>query len=60
MPLLPEYEELFGNNSHMMDALQWIYVDILTFHQHAMRFFHGSSELYAALTTLTLTRTGKN
>jgi hypothetical protein len=58
MPLLPEYEELFGDNSHMIDALQWIYVDILTFHQHAMRFFQGSSELNAALATLTLTCTG--
>ncbi|OAL02432.1 C2H2 domain-containing protein [Phaeosphaeriaceae sp. SRC1lsM3a] len=42
LPLLPEYEELFGDNPHMIDALQWIYVDILTFHKHALRFFQGT------------------
>lgn len=44
LPLLPEYEELFGDNPHMIDALQWIYVDILTFHKHALRFFQGTSQ----------------
>ncbi|KAH8733175.1 hypothetical protein GQ44DRAFT_821389 [Phaeosphaeriaceae sp. PMI808] len=41
LPLLPEYESLFGDNQHLADALQWIFIDILTFHQHAIRFFQG-------------------
>jgi hypothetical protein len=44
LPLLADYESLFGENSHMIDALQWIYVDILAFHQRAIRFFQRSSE----------------
>jgi hypothetical protein len=44
LPLLSEYESLFGSNVHMIEALQWIYIDILTFHQHAMRFFQSTSE----------------
>ena len=43
LPLLLDYEELFGDNPHMIDALQWIYVDILTFHKHALRFFQSKS-----------------
>lgn len=28
----------------MIDALEWIYIDILTYHQRAIRFFQGTSE----------------
>lgn len=41
---MSEYESLFGHNPHMIDAVEWIYMDILMFHQRAIRFFHGNSE----------------
>jgi hypothetical protein len=44
MPMLVEYESLFESNAHLLDALQWIYIDILSFHRRAIRFFEGSSE----------------
>jgi hypothetical protein len=44
LPLLSEIESLFGENDHMTEALEWIYMDILNFHRHAMRFFQGKSK----------------
>lgn len=41
IPLLLEYESLFHHNPHMIDALELVYIDILEFHQQAMRFFSG-------------------
>ncbi|ORY16158.1 C2H2 domain-containing protein [Clohesyomyces aquaticus] len=41
LPMLSEYEGLFSQNPHMLHALELMYVDILEFHQHAMRFFTG-------------------
>ncbi|KAJ4353923.1 uncharacterized protein N0V89_005654 [Didymosphaeria variabile] len=42
LPLLQEYEKLFKENPYMIQALELIYIDILEFHQQAMRFFSGS------------------
>lgn len=42
--MMSEYESMFGDNSHMVKALEWIYIDILTFHQRALRFFQGTSK----------------
>jgi uncharacterized protein YhaN len=41
LPLLQEYEKLFKENPHMVEALELMYIDILEFHQQAMRFFSG-------------------
>ncbi|KAF2474163.1 C2H2 domain-containing protein [Lindgomyces ingoldianus] len=41
LPLLSEYESLFRQNPYMLQALELIYMDILEFHQHALRFFTG-------------------
>ncbi|KAL5380194.1 hypothetical protein DPSP01_007994 [Paraphaeosphaeria sporulosa] len=41
LPLLQEYEQLFKENPHMIQALELMYLDILEFHQQAMRFFSG-------------------
>lgn len=43
LPLLQEYEELFKDNPYMIQALESMYIDILEFHQQAIRFFSGSS-----------------
>lgn len=41
LPLLQEYESLFHSNPHMVKALESMYLDILEFHQHAIRFVTG-------------------
>jgi hypothetical protein len=41
LPLLSEYETVFRENPHMIHALEMMYIDILEFHQHALRFFSG-------------------
>jgi hypothetical protein len=41
LPLLQEYEALFHHNPHMLQALELMYIDILNFHQDALRFFSG-------------------
>jgi len=41
LPLLQEYEDMFDGNPHMVLALESMYIDILEFHQQAMRFFSG-------------------
>ncbi|KAJ4302641.1 hypothetical protein N0V90_001530 [Kalmusia sp. IMI 367209] len=41
LPLLQEYERLFEENPYMVQALELMYIDILDFHQQAMRFFSG-------------------
>ncbi|KAH7348115.1 C2H2 domain-containing protein [Pyrenochaeta sp. MPI-SDFR-AT-0127] len=41
LPLLSEYESLFRQNRYMVSALEMIYIDILDFHQQAMKFFSG-------------------
>lgn len=39
MPLLGQYESLFGKNPHMVRVLALMYADILEFHKRAIRFF---------------------
>lgn len=41
LPLLQEYESLFHSSPHMIQVLELIYIDILDFHQQAMRYFSG-------------------
>jgi hypothetical protein len=41
LPLLQEYESLFDHSPHMLQALELMYIDILDFHQDALRFFSG-------------------
>jgi hypothetical protein len=41
LPLLQEYEALFHHSPHMIQSLELMYIDILQFHQDAMRFFSG-------------------
>lgn len=41
LPLLKDYEQLFADNPYMVQALELMYLDILEFHQQAMRFFSG-------------------
>ncbi|KAF2680197.1 C2H2 domain-containing protein [Lentithecium fluviatile CBS 122367] len=41
LPLLQEYEDLFHHSPHMIQALVLMYIDILEFHQNAIRFFSG-------------------
>jgi hypothetical protein len=41
LPLLSEYESLFHTSPHMINALELMYIDILDFHQQAMKFFSG-------------------
>ncbi|KAF1829385.1 C2H2 domain-containing protein [Decorospora gaudefroyi] len=41
LPLLSEYDSLFHTSPHMIGALELIYIDILEFHQQAMKFFSG-------------------
>ncbi|KAH7122481.1 C2H2 domain-containing protein [Dendryphion nanum] len=42
LPLLADYEALFSNSPRMLNVLELMYMDILTFHQDAMRFFSGN------------------
>lgn len=44
LPLLQEYEALFWDNPHMIDVLEMMYMDILEFHQDALKFFSGKCE----------------
>ncbi|PVI07637.1 C2H2 domain-containing protein [Periconia macrospinosa] len=41
LPLLQEYEALFWDNPYMVEVLELMYMDILDFHQHALKFFSG-------------------
>ena len=41
MPLLEQYESLFGRQPHMIRVLALIYADILNFHKKAVRMFKG-------------------
>ncbi|KAF1946974.1 C2H2 domain-containing protein [Clathrospora elynae] len=41
LPLLSEYESMFHSSPHMINALALMYIDILDFHQQAMKFFAG-------------------
>ncbi|KAF2658989.1 C2H2 domain-containing protein [Lophiostoma macrostomum CBS 122681] len=51
LPLLSEYESIFRNDPHMLQALVLMYTDILDFHQRAMRFFIGKrwNKIFRAL-----------
>ena len=42
LPLLKEYEELFEQHPYMIQALELMYIDILDFHQQAMKFFSSN------------------
>lgn len=44
LPLLAEYESLFHESPHMLEALELMYIDILEFHQHALRFYSGKGQ----------------
>jgi hypothetical protein len=41
MPLVKQYEELFGTDHHIRRVLALMYGDILDFHKRAIRFFSG-------------------
>lgn len=41
LPLLAKYESMFAQNPRMIDVLALMYMDILEFHEHALRFFSG-------------------
>ncbi|KAF2261162.1 C2H2 domain-containing protein [Lojkania enalia] len=41
LPMLEAYEDLFNRSPHMLNALELMYIDILEFHRHALRFFSG-------------------
>jgi len=41
MPLLKQYENLFGHNDQMQRILALIYEDLLVFHAKALCFFGG-------------------
>jgi hypothetical protein len=45
LPLLSHYESLFYTSPHMINALELMYVDILEFHQQALKFFSGKCKL---------------
>lgn len=45
MPMLQEYEQLFHENPHLVEALELMYIDILEFHHQAMQFFSGKRKL---------------
>ena len=45
IPLLQQYDSLFGGNSDMRRALVLVYFDILDFHQRALHFFSGKGDL---------------
>jgi hypothetical protein len=45
IPLLEQYQALFKNNQHMVDALSVIYADILDFHGAALRIFKQPSKV---------------
>jgi hypothetical protein len=44
MPLFLRYEELFHDDKELTGALELIYVDILKFHESAVRFFEQKGE----------------
>jgi len=44
MPLLEQYQSLFGTKPHMIRVLALIYTDILKFHKKAVRMFRGKSK----------------
>ncbi|CAI6333480.1 unnamed protein product [Periconia digitata] len=41
LPLLQDYEDLFHGSPYMLHVLELMYLDILGFHQHALKFFSG-------------------
>jgi hypothetical protein len=44
MPLFQRYEQLFPQEQQIGNALEQIYVDILRFHQKAVKFLSGKGE----------------
>jgi hypothetical protein len=46
LPLLSDYESLFYTSPHMINALEMMYMDILEFHQQALKFFSGKCEFF--------------
>ena len=50
MPLLEQFEYLFGDNPHMQRVLALMYSDILMFHKNALRFFTERGK-YSATTS---------
>jgi hypothetical protein len=44
MPLLEQYQSLFGTKPDMIRVLALIYADILKFHKKAVRMFRGKSK----------------
>lgn len=44
MPLFQRYEKLFPQEQQIGNALVLIYVDILGFHQKAVKFLSGKGE----------------
>ncbi len=44
MPLLEQYQSLFGARPHMIRILTLTYADILKFHKKAVRMFRGKSK----------------
>ena len=56
LPLLHDYEELFRTSPHMIQTLELMYLDILEFHQDAMRFFSGKCNSSRPVTYFTLTQ----
>ncbi|RFU25373.1 hypothetical protein B7463_g10968, partial [Scytalidium lignicola] len=49
MPLLEQYQSLFGTKPHMIRVLALIYTDILKFHKKAVRMFRGKTEIWRQL-----------
>ncbi|KAH8586783.1 C2H2 domain-containing protein [Bisporella sp. PMI_857] len=49
MPLLEQYQSLFGTKPHMNRVLALIYTDILKFHKKAVRMFRGRAEVWRQL-----------
>lgn len=46
LPLLRDYEGLFGGNDYVHKILGWIYADILKFHSAALRFFTQPGKVF--------------
>jgi len=44
LPLLTQYEALFGSSSEMCRVLALIYADILSFHKRAVRLVAGKGD----------------
>ncbi|KAF2847250.1 C2H2 domain-containing protein [Plenodomus tracheiphilus IPT5] len=42
LPMLLDYRSLFSSDTKLLDALKAMYIDILEFHQEALKFFTGS------------------